>query len=118
MPKRILIVDDDPHITAAFRSVLEDYGYIVQEENDPTKALNAARDFHPQTVLLDFLMPKLQGGDVAWQLASDPELRTAKVIVCSAAPRAEILLKLPPTQIPILAKPVDWTTLLQLIEQE
>jgi CheY-like chemotaxis protein len=103
---------------AAFRSVLEDYGYNVQEENDPTKALSSAHAFRPQTVLLDFLMPQLQGGDVAWQLASDPELRSVKVIVCSAAPRAEIFLKLPPTQIPILAKPVDWTTLLQLIEQD
>ena len=79
---RILAVDDEPQSTHTLKRILEKRGYIVEEENDSNKALETAKAFHPDVVILDYSMPNTDGGDVAWQLASDPSLKNAKVIMC------------------------------------
>src|SRR6188474_1749702 len=107
MPGRILIVDDDPQSTGGLRRFLESHGYEVHEQNDSTQALPSARAFQPKAVILDYLMPGMHGGDVAWQLASDPKLRSIMVIVCSGVGAREISRKLPPAPIPILEKPIE-----------
>jgi CheY-like chemotaxis protein len=115
MGKRILTIDDDPEVTHRLKRLLETAGYLVQEENDSTRALETARTFQPDVVLLDYQMPVVHGGDVAWQLASDVSLRNIRVIICSGISRSEIAIKLPPTRIPILEKPVDTDELLALL---
>src|SRR4051794_14859753 len=115
MPYRILAVDDDPQTTGALKRFLEAHGYAVREENDSREALQAGREFQPHAVILDFLMPACHGGDVAWQFWCDAQLRNVKVVLCSAAMRAEIAGRLPPSPIPILEKPVDTSALLGLL---
>src|SRR4051812_12242374 len=117
MPFRILTVDDDPHTTGALKRLLELTGYEVREENDSTRALAAARAFHPHVVILDFSMPKVHGGDVAWQIASDPQLRDTKVIIYSARHPGEIIHHPPYAPIPIVKNPVKTDKLLPLIKQ-
>jgi len=115
MCHHILVVDDDPEATGGLKRLLEAHGYIVREENDSTKALAAAREFQPHVVILDYLMPNAHGGDVAWQFASDPSLRSIRVIICTGVAKEEIMRKLPPVRIPILEKPVDTDALLELL---
>lgn len=115
MSKRVLIVDDDPVTTGALCRVLEQRGYEVRQENNSERALDDARRFRPHFVILDYLMPKMHGGDVAWQLASDTDLKAAQVIICSAIAKSEISIHLPPSRIPILEKPVDSSALLALL---
>jgi len=117
MPIRILVIDDDVQTTTDLKRFLERAGYDVQEENDSTYALEHARVFQPDVVILDYLMPTMHGGDVAWQLASDPFLRRVKVIVCTGCPQREISSALPPSPIPIVEKPIDADALLQLIRE-
>lgn len=118
MSQRILLVDDDPQITRALATLLVRNGYIVAEENDSTKALGVARAFQPDVVILDFLMPKAHGGDVAWQLASEVAFtKPPMVILCSGVPSEEFKIKLPPTRIPILEKPVEAESLLELLRE-
>ena len=62
------------------------------------------------------MMPTLHGGDVAWQLATDPGTRSINIIVCSGADQAEITRKLPLAKIPILEKPLDSEILLRLLQ--
>ena len=112
---RILAVDDEPQATHNLKRLLELRGYIVEEENDSTKALATAQAFHPDVVIVDYAMPKVDGGDVAWQLASDPTLKSARVIMCSGLDPGEFRRKLPPTEISILQKPVDSRALLELL---
>jgi CheY-like chemotaxis protein len=112
-----LIVDDDVNATAALKRLLEAAGYLVREENDSARASQHAREFHPDFVILDYLMPVVHGGDVAWQLASDPDLRNIKLIVCSGAPTREITFNLPPNRVPILEKPIDIDALFQLLRE-
>lgn len=84
-PKRILIVDDESGFTRLVKRTLEStQKYVVQEENDGVKALATARQFKPDLVLLDVMMPKLDGGDVARQLTSDPTLAGTKIIFLTA----------------------------------
>jgi chemosensory pili system protein ChpA (sensor histidine kinase/response regulator) len=116
MAKRILLVDDDVSTTQALRRLLELHHFEVREENDPVNAVSTAKAFQPDCVILDYLMPLMHGGDVAWQLASDPALKSINVIVCSGVSSDKIAHRLPPARIPILAKPVDSQELLQLLQ--
>jgi len=118
MSQRVLVVDDDPDSVGTLCRLLERKGYTVHQITDPTKALDTAIDFQPEVVILDYLMPGMHGGDVAWQLASHPLLRAVRVIVSSAHSADEIRRKLPPAKIPILPKPIDFDALLRLIEDE
>jgi len=117
MAQRILTIDDDPGVTGALARLLEMKGFEVREENDSTRALETARAYQPQVVIIDFLMPHVHGGDVAWQLASDPKLRGVEMIICTGVSAEEITSKLPPVRIPILSKPVDTAALIALIEK-
>jgi two-component system OmpR family response regulator len=87
MPKkRILIVDDEPKFTQMVRFNLEKTGvYEVMEVNHPKQALEAATRFKPDLVLLDVMMPGMDGGDVAAQFQRDPGLKDVPVMFVTAA---------------------------------
>jgi len=83
--KRILVVDDDASVTQTLKLSLEATGgYEVHTENDPVNALTAARTLRPDLVLLDVIMPREDGGDVAARLQVDPLLRDTPVIFLTA----------------------------------
>lgn len=86
--KRILLVDDEKSLTTLLKLNLEDTGnYDVRVENWPEDALAAARDFKPDLVLLDIIMPRLPGGNVAAQIDSDPLLKGTPIVFLTAAVR-------------------------------
>jgi len=83
--RRILIVDDDPDSTHLVKILLEKTGnYVVLEENDADGAHQSARNFRPDAILLDIMMPKTDGGEVAAQIEADPELRSTPIIFLTA----------------------------------
>jgi CheY-like chemotaxis protein len=83
--QRILVVDDESGFTRLLKLTLERTGrFIVQEENDGTKAWLLARDFKPDIVFLDIMMPKIDGGDVAQQIRSDPMLAHVPIVFLTA----------------------------------
>ena len=118
MSLRIMLVDDDPASLGSLSRLLEKRGYSVKPISDSRTARDAALDFQPHVVILDYLMPVLRGGDVAWQIASDPFLRGTRIIILSAYSAGEIQRKLPATPIPILPKPIDFDVLVKLIQAE
>jgi CheY-like chemotaxis protein len=84
-PKRILLIDDEPQLTALVRQALEATGrYLIKEENHSLRALHAARHFQPDLILLDVLMPELDGRDVAQQIQTDPALQDVPIIFVSS----------------------------------
>ncbi|MDR3406207.1 MAG: response regulator [Chthoniobacter sp.] len=113
---RILIIDDEPNSALALGMVLYEHGYEVKVEQDSARALETAWEFQPSVVLIDFMMPKAHGGEVAWQLHADPALKDTKLILYSGLSPEEVRPKLPPRDIPILEKPVDAERLLRLLE--
>lgn len=86
--RRILIIDDEPRLTAIVREALEATGrYLIKEENRSLRALHAARHFQPDLILLDVIMPELDGRDVAVQMRADPALQDVPIVfVTSLAP--------------------------------
>jgi CheY-like chemotaxis protein len=83
--KRIFIVDDESGFTRLLKLTLERTGrFTVLEENDGTKAWLAAREFKPDIIFLDIVMPKIDGGDVAQQIRSDPQLAKVPIIFLTA----------------------------------
>jgi CheY-like chemotaxis protein len=86
-PLRVLVVDDLVDAADSLRLLLELWGHEVRVEYDGRRALDAARDFRPQIVLVDVQMPRMHGGEVARQIKTDPELEHAWVIATSANDR-------------------------------
>ena len=83
--KRILVVDDEPGVTRNLKLTLESGGgYEVLSENHAANALTAARIFRPDLILLDVMMPDMDGGDVAARLRADPLLRDTPIIFLTA----------------------------------
>lgn len=83
--RRILVIDDEPSLTRLLKLNLESTGdYVVREENSGARGLAAAREFAPDLILLDIIMPDLSGGEVASQLEADPNLNNIPVIFLTA----------------------------------
>jgi DNA-binding response OmpR family regulator len=83
--KRILLVDDEIGFTRLLKLNLEQRAdYEVRVENWPDKALSAAREFRPDLVLLDIIMPRMIGQDVAASLREDVNLKATPIVFLSA----------------------------------
>lgn len=85
MIKRILVVDDEPAVTRLIKLNLEQTGrYEVRTENMARKAIEAAREFRPDLILLDVMMPGILGSEIAAQLQADPELHATRFVFLTA----------------------------------
>ena len=79
--KRILIVDDDLACARMLKTGLEKIGgYEVLTELRATRAVSAARQFQPDLILLDVCLIDGDGGDVAFTLRNDPQLRDIAIV--------------------------------------
>jgi len=86
--KRILLVDDEKSFTNLLKLNLEDTGqYDVRVENWAEDALTAAREFKPDLILLDIIMPRLPGGNVAALIKEDADLKSTPIVFLTAAVR-------------------------------
>jgi len=82
--RRLLVVDDDPHISDLVRQFLEGEALIIDAATDGRDALNAIALQRPDVILLDLLMPGIDGFGVLEELRSDPNRRDIPVIVLTA----------------------------------
>ncbi len=88
MKKKVLIIDDETAFTNIVKLTLEAKGtYEVCVENDSRHAIAAARKFWPDIIILDVVMPELDGGEVHMQLQADPVLKHTPVIFLTAIVR-------------------------------
>jgi CheY-like chemotaxis protein len=79
--KKILVVDDAVSLTHMLRKNLEATGkYEVKEENSGARAYASAKQFQPDMILLDVMMPDMDGGAVAEQIQDDESLKHIPIV--------------------------------------
>lgn len=77
----MLVIDDDPRIPEIVRSLLEATSrFEVQTGSRPALALDAARSFRPDLIILDVNMPGKDGGEVAREIGRDPSLSSTPIL--------------------------------------
>ncbi len=84
MAKAILVADDDPDILSIVSMSLETQGYTVHKATNGREAVDAAREHHPDLVLLDMMMPELSGYEAVGELKADPATRDIVIVGLSA----------------------------------
>jgi CheY-like chemotaxis protein len=86
--KKILIIDDEENFTHMVKLNLEGTGrFVVFEENKGSQGLAAALALHPDLILLDIIMPDMDGSEVATQLKEDKDTRQIPVVFLTVVVR-------------------------------
>jgi len=80
MAKRILVVDDEPQIVSMLKLRLEANGYEVISASDGEEGLEKAKSLKPDLIILDIIMPKMAGNEVAVALKEDDHLSRIPII--------------------------------------
>ena len=112
-PPLILVVDDVPDNVDILQMRLESQGYEVATAGDGAEALEKTRALHPDLVLLDIMMPKIDGIEVVKRLKADPSLPFIPVILVTAkADASDVIAGLESGGDDYLTKPVDHAALL------
>jgi len=84
---RILIVDDEPNIVLALELLMKKEGYEVHTVADGERAVQAAKELRPDVILLDIMMPKMDGYEVCQSIRSDVLLKDVSIIMLTAKGR-------------------------------
>ncbi len=84
-PRRVLLIDDEASFTRMVKLNLEATGkYAVRVVNESPQSQQVANEFHPEIILLDVVMPEVDGGDVANQLRQHETTKHIPIIFVSA----------------------------------
>ena len=84
MPNRILIVDDEPFNLDLLEQELQDQGYMIERAGDGAEALEKVPSFLPDVILLDYMMPNMNGLEVLGRLRKDEKHKGIPVILLTA----------------------------------
>jgi putative two-component system response regulator len=110
---RILVVDDDPNIRILLERLLTEQGYTVRSVADGPSALHEIRAVPPDLIVLDFVLPEMDGFTVCRRVKEDPATRLTPVILVSGAHEPDIRVQgLEAGADDFLTKPFDTRELL------
>lgn len=78
--KRILIIDDDEVFLKMLQNTLTSSGYSVSMATNGRDAIDVAKHWHPHLIILDVMMPEMDGGETASALERDPSTENIPII--------------------------------------
>ncbi|MCG7981673.1 MAG: response regulator [Candidatus Thiodiazotropha lotti] len=87
MGGEILVVDDEPNIVLSLEFLMKKAGYSVTTANNGVDALSTIKQLRPDLVLLDVMMPRMDGYEVCQAVRGDPELSSVRIIMLTARGR-------------------------------
>ncbi len=90
---RIMVVDDEASITETFVEYFEARGFTAKGFTSAGLALAAVHDFHPDLILLDIMMPEMNGYEFCSRLKASPDTARIPVVFVSAKQRSEDEMK-------------------------
>jgi len=82
--ERVLVAEDNPEGLELLEAYLSETDYDIQTVTDGDETLRKAREWHPDLLLLDVMMPKLSGFEVCKQIKADPATRDIVVLMVTA----------------------------------
>lgn len=114
----ILIVDDDPAITTLLKMSFELEGHVVVTAASGAEALDLARQIHPAAMVVDVMMPQMDGLELVRRLRDNEATANIPIVCCSARSMArDIEAGLAAGADDYMAKPVDPYELVQKVEE-
>lgn len=113
--KTVLVVEDEYDLLTTLRAILEGEGYATQVCSDGKEALERIRSQKPDLLLMDMMLPRVSGEDVARTMRRDPELDGIPVVLMSAAP--PVKEREPEPCRAFLCKPFSLRTLLETVRE-
>jgi DNA-binding response OmpR family regulator len=84
MPKKILIVDDEPSIIVALQFLMEQNGYETLVAFSGEEAMEAVARHHPDLILLDIMLPVVDGFEVCQRVREKPDWKDIRIVLVSA----------------------------------
>ena len=87
MVKKVLIADDEPNIVVSLEFLMKQRGYNVRVVANGEDALHAVGEFRPDLILLDVMMPRMNGYDVCQKVRENPAWQHIRIIMLSAKGR-------------------------------
>ncbi len=87
MSKKILIVDDEPSIIVPLEFLMEQNNYEVKVADTGEKALDLIENFDADLILLDIMLPGIDGYEVCQKIRMNPKFKTIKIVFLSAMAR-------------------------------
>lgn len=93
LEKRVLVVDDEPDVTELLEYKLQQAGFLVRAINDPLRVLGLARDLRPEVIVLDVMMPELNGLQLLKMIRADALLKDTPVLFLTAKGETDDRLK-------------------------
>jgi CheY-like chemotaxis protein len=112
MQQRVLIIEDEQDIREAMAEALADEGYEVSQAKNGMDGLRRAHEEHPSVILLDLMMPVMDGWQFRAAQRDDPEIAGVPVVIVSAAPSKGLQAAA------YLHKPFELLDLLSVVEQQ
>ncbi len=114
---RILVVDDEPAIRALLKKIIERRGYLVDDAKDGAEAIHLLQDSAYDLMLIDLMMPNVNGFELVDYLAAHPGKRRPSVIVITAATESKPLRHLDPSIVhSVVRKPFDIDVVADLVD--
>ncbi len=121
MAKKILIVDDEADVRTYLEVLYQEAGYETDTADDGETAMPKMREFKPDLVSLDIIMPHETGQKFYRSMCKDPELSRIPVIICSGVTRYKELFsrdhKTMPKPFAFIEKPIDKDLLIRKIKE-
>jgi len=114
--KTVIIIDDDIKSSGKIKDFLEEKGFIVSNVNDGNIALQIIKEMNPDVILLDIIMPEIDGFTLAKQIRFEENLKNIPIIVFSAQGEMKDLFAMEGLN-DYMIKPVNNDQLLELINQ-
>lgn len=113
MSKNILVVDDEKDVRDFLADLLSDQGYTVRTAADGVEAMEMIKQFKPDLILLDLMMPKETGTDLYRKIHRKKDFEEVPVIVISGLPGRYVAVS---KSVPVFDKPIDEEGLLKEIK--
>ena len=115
--RHVLVIDDDNDIREAVAEILLSEGYEVDQAKNGIEGLRAARAEHPSLILLDLMMPVMDGTEFLRLLRRDPELRALPVVLVTAFGATSRAADLAAETQGCLAKPIELDELIETVSR-